>query len=184
MITSVAKRLSWEKEIVVRNEPCGLVSGNVQVERRDVGGAGLEHLRAGYVRKGGHAPVDLLVDLYEKVAYVRAVTEGEPDGSATVLRLTDYILQPVDLDELLAKGSQDGLVHLPGGEVGRRGLDRYVGDINLGNQGDRKKAHADEPQDDDNEGYHRHCHWSVYEGFEHLLPFEGHLGVVRQVEVA
>ena len=180
----MGETLTDREKIVVRNELGGLVSCYVQVKRRDVGGAGLEHLRAGYVRKGGHAPVYLLVDLYEKVAYVRAVTEGEPDGSATVLRLADDILQTVDLDELLAKGSQDGLVHLPGGEVGRRGLDRYVGDVNLGDQGDRKKAHADKPQDDDNEGYHRHCHRSVYERFEHLLPFEGHLGVVGQVEVA
>ena len=89
--------------------------GEVDIEGRDVGGAGLDDLRALQVAgQRGDRTVDLLVHFDEQVVDVRALLEGQADNAVSFAGLAAQVGQLRQLDELLPQRGDDGFIQLPG----------------------------------------------------------------------
>ena len=131
--------------------------GQVDVEGRDVRGAGLDHLRTFQVaRQGGDRAVDLFVDLDEQVVDVRTLLEGQADDAAAFPGFAAEVRELRQLDQLLAQRRDDRFVQLPRRESLRRNLDGDIWRVDVRNERNRQQTAADDAQDDQDHGDHRH----------------------------
>ena len=87
---------------------------DIDIKRRDIGGAGFQHSRAVDLGQRRHRPVDFLVDLDEQVVYVGAVVESEFYDTGTILRAADHVGKGIDLHKLLSKRFQYVFIQFAG----------------------------------------------------------------------
>ena len=131
--------------------------GEVDIEGRDVGDARLDYLRALHVAgQGGRRTVDLLVHFDEQVVDVRALLEGQADNAVSFPGLAAQVGQLRQLDELLPQRGDDGFIQLPGRKSLRGDLHRDIRRVDVRHERHRQQAAADDAQDEQDDGDHRH----------------------------
>ena len=149
--------LRYGVQLVLRGGGAFVPDGEVDVEGRDVGGAGLDDLRALQVAgQRGDRTVDLLVHFDEQVVDVRPLLEGEADDGAAFAGVAADVRKLRELDELPAEGYDDRLVQLARRDALRRNLDGDVGRVYVGHERHGQQAAAHDAQDDQDDGDHRH----------------------------
>ena len=131
--------------------------GEVDIEGRDVGDARLDYLRALHVAgQGGRRTVDLLVHFDEQVVDVRALLEGQADNAVSFAGLAAQVGQLRQLDELLPQRGDDGFIQLPGRKPLCGDLHRDIRRVDVRHERHRQQAAADNAQDEQDDGDHRH----------------------------
>ena len=146
---------------------------HVDVEGRDVRGAGLEDLGPVDARERAHRAVDHLVNLDIEQVDVLALFEREGHRGAAVLGLGADVLEVGDLHEALAQRPDDGVVELARRQLGRARLDGHVRDVHLRDQRHRQAADADEAQHHEDQQDHRDGDGTVQQLFQHRTTVSG-----------
>lgn len=114
-------------------------------------------LRALHVAgQGGRRTVDLLVHFDEQVVDVRALLEGQADNAVSFAGLAAQVGQLRQLDELLPQRGDDGFIQLPGRKPLCGDLHRDIRRVDVRHERHRQQAAADNAQDEQDDGDHRH----------------------------
>ena len=143
-------------ELAHPEEIRSVLERHIDIEGRNVGGAGFEDFGAVDTRQSSHCPVDLLIDLDVKIINVTAFLEGECHCRASVHSFGADVLEVSDLHEALAQRLHDGVVHLAGGHIRGCHLDSHVRDVHVGDERDGQPPDADDAEDDEHQQHHRY----------------------------
>ena len=106
--------------------------------------------------QGGRRTVDLLVHFDEQVVDVRALLEGQADNAVSFAGLAAQVGQLRQLDELLPQRGDDGFIQLPGRKPLCGDLHRDIRRVDVRHERHRQQAAADNAQDEQDDGDHRH----------------------------
>ena len=157
------------------------VQGEVEIEDRDVGGAGFDDAGAFHgVGEVGHGAVDFFIHFNESQVDVGSIVEMKGDHGVAIAGFGVDICQVLHLHQLLPEDPDRGVFQFAGRCVLAADVNGDLRDVHIGHQGYGQPCGGDQTQDQDGDEGHGDGDGAVDEEFYHFgWLFSGYSVVIR-----